>query len=94
VVESGGGGETVGDKLRKVCGDAYLAAKAVEEIAKQREADGFGGTASGRSVPKKLRRAHIIDSLKHPGEIKLLRATYGDIFWLIGVFASLIYQKA
>ncbi len=85
--------QTVGDKLRKACGNSYLAAKAVEEIAQQRDVDGFGKTEAGQSVPKKLRHIHIIDSLKHPEEIKLLRATYGEIFWLIGVFAPLAVRE-
>lgn len=85
--------QTVGDKLRKACGNEYLAAKAVEVIAEQRDIDGFGKTTDGQSVPKKLRRVHIIDSLKHPEEIKLLRATYGEIFWLIGVFAPLAVRE-
>lgn len=81
--------QTVGDKLRKSCGPAYLAAKAVEKIAERRDLEGFGKTADGQSVPKRIRQVHIIDSLKHPEELKLLRATYGEIFWLIGVFAPL-----
>lgn len=81
--------QTVGDKLRKACGSSYLAAKAVEKIAEQRDLEGFGKTADGVAVPKKLRQVHIIDSIKHPEELKLLRSTYGEIFWLIGVFAPL-----
>jgi dephospho-CoA kinase len=83
----------IGDELRRVCGKSYLAAKAVEEIAEKREAEGFGKTAAGQFVPKQFRRLHIIDSIKHPEELKLLRATYGDIFWLIGVFAPLIVRE-
>ncbi len=79
--------QTVGDELRKVCGSAYLAAKAVEKIAERRDTEGFGKAASGSAIPKKLRQIHIIDSIKHPEELRLLRATYGEIFWLIGVFA-------
>ncbi|MFC5299735.1 anti-phage dCTP deaminase [Azospira restricta] len=79
--------QTVGDELRKICGTSYLAAKAVEKIAEHRDTVGFGKSADGMAVPKKLRQVHIIDSIKHPDELKLLRATYGDIFWLIGVFA-------
>lgn len=85
--------QTVGDKLRKACGKSYLAAKAVENIARHRDAEGYGNTADGLPVPKKLRHVHIIDSLKHPEEVRLLRATYGDIFWLIGVFAPLSLRK-
>lgn len=85
--------QTVGDKLRRVCGNSYLAAKAVEQIAERRDIEGFGKTADGSAVPKKLRQVHIIDSIKHPDELKLLRATYGEIFWLIGVFAPLSVRE-
>lgn len=85
--------QNIGDKLRQACGNNYLAAKAVEVIAQKRESDGLGGTLGGQAVPKTLRRVHIIDSLKHPDEIKLLKATYGDIFWLIGVFAPLTVRE-
>lgn len=81
--------QAIGDKLRQVCGMSYLAAKAVEQIAERRDLEGFGKTADGQSVPKKIRQVHVIDSIKHPEELKLLRATYGEIFWLIGVFAPM-----
>lgn len=79
--------QDIGDGLRKACGGNYLAAKAVEKIAEQRDEIGFGDSNSGKKIPKKLRHVHIIDSLKNPEEIELLKATYGQIFWLIGVFA-------
>jgi deoxycytidylate deaminase len=85
--------QTVGDMLRKACGHSYLAAKAVEKIAELRDIEGFGNTAEGVAVPKKLRQVHIIDSVKHPEELKLLRSTYGEIFWLIGVFAPLSVRE-
>jgi deoxycytidylate deaminase len=81
--------QSVGDKLRKSCGNSYLAAKAIEQIAKLRDAEGIGKTTDGVDVPKKLRHVHVIDSVKHPDELRLLRQTYGDIFWLVGVFAPL-----
>jgi deoxycytidylate deaminase len=81
--------QSIGDKLRETCGNSYLAAKAIEQIAKMRNTDGSGRTAEGIAVPKKLRHVHVIDSVKHPDELKLLRNTYGEIFWLIGVFAPL-----
>jgi dephospho-CoA kinase len=81
--------QSVGNKLRKICGNSYLAAKAIEQIAKMRDAEGIGKTADGVDVPKKLRNVHVIDSVKQPDELRLLRQTYGDIFWLVGVFAPL-----
>lgn len=81
--------QKIGDKLREKCGNDYLAAKAIEQIARLRDKGGFGQTVEGIPVPKKLRQVHLIDSIKHPEELNLLRRTYGDIFWLIGVFAPL-----
>ena len=85
--------QQIGDKLRAACGMSYLAAKAVEKIAERRDVEGFGQTASGQAVPKKLRQVHIIDSIKHPEELRLLRSTYGEIFWLVGVFAPLSIRE-
>ncbi|RCN55748.1 anti-phage dCTP deaminase [Acidiferrobacter thiooxydans] len=79
--------QTIGDRLRNIFGNSYLAAKAVEKIAELRCKEGFGKTANDINVPKKVRRVHFIDSIKHPDELRLLRDTYGEIFWLIGVFA-------
>lgn len=85
--------QNIGDRLRQICGKSYLAAKAVEQIAERRDEEGFGKTADGQAVPKKLRQVHIIDSIKHPEELKLLRSTYGEIFWLVGVFAPLAVRE-
>ncbi|GAB3171170.1 anti-phage dCTP deaminase [Telluribacter humicola] len=38
----------------------------------------------------KFRKAYIIDSLKHPDEVKLLREVYGQGFYLVGVFSDFI----
>jgi deoxycytidylate deaminase len=86
--------QVIGDKLRQTFGNAYLAAKAIEEIAKLRDRDGFGASKDKVRVPEKLRRVHLIDSLKRPEEIELLRSTYGEIFWLIGVFAPLTIRSS
>ncbi len=85
--------QRIGDRLREECGHGYLAAKAVEAIAAERERDGFGKSADGGEVPLSLRRVHIIDSLKNPEELTLLRDTYGEMFWLFGVFAPESVRK-
>lgn len=76
-----------GDKLRDKYGYNYLSAKVIEDIAKKRDQEGLGQTAEGVSVAKKVRHVHIIDSIKHPEELQLLKSTYGEIFWTVGVFA-------
>lgn len=78
--------QDIGDKLRKAFGPSYLAAKCIEDIALARDKDGYDVTPGGE-IPKALRRAHIIDSIKHKEELNTLENTYGDILWTIGVFA-------
>jgi deoxycytidylate deaminase len=80
--------QETGDLLRKTFTSAYLAKKCVELITTHRlEENGYEVTEDGIRVPLPRRRAHIIDSLKNPAEQKLLRDVYGDVFWLLGVFA-------
>lgn len=78
-----------GDSLREQFGNDYLVAKTIEKLAKFRDSEGVGKTSDGNTVPKKLRHVHLIDSIKHPDELNLLRRTYGDIFWQFGIFAPL-----
>ena len=75
--------QKAGDDLRQKFSNAYLAEKCVEQIAATRENDGYARSGP----PLALRRAHIIDSLKNPDEVALLRAVYGDVFFLVTVFA-------
>lgn len=80
--------QTIGNRLREVGSFVFLAEKVVEEIATNRVDDGWEDEGLGAAKkPIALRKAHIIDSLKNPAEVKLLRQVYGDVFWLIGVFA-------
>lgn len=64
-----------GDKLRKQSGNhAILAAGAIKQINKIRKS--------------KTNTAYIINSLKHPDEVALLRKVYGPGFYLIGIHAD------
>lgn len=66
-----------GDKLRKDSGDnSILAAGASEQIKNSRGTDGVSKTA------------YIINSLKHPDEVELLRKIYGSGFYLLGIHAD------
>lgn len=63
-----------GDSLRKDTGNyAILAAGAAQKIKSLRAADTHSKTA------------YIINSLKHPDEVELLRKIYGDGFYLLGI---------
>lgn len=79
--------QSIGDKLRQSFGPGYLAAKAIEKIAEVRDQYGIAKSEDGSDIPISQRRVHIIDSLKNPRELQLLRDTYGDMFWVFGVFA-------
>lgn len=79
--------QKIGNELRKKFSADYLARKCIEQIALDRLRDGYLKDGMGNLVPLPQRRVHLIDSLKHPAELELLRLVYGDIFWLVGVFA-------
>lgn len=65
-----------GDRFRdKTKNNSIMAAGAIEKINKIRE------TLFGK-------KAYIIDSLKHPDEVELLRKVYGDGFYLFGIHAD------
>ena len=80
-----------GDELRK--GDLYsrpedhsaIARLALKEIA-ERRASLQGKAFSGDPVePDGRHRAYIIDSLRHPAEVSILREVYQDAFTLLGI---------
>lgn len=75
--------QKAGNDLRHKFSNAYLAEKCVEQIAAKRETHGYAESGP----PEPLRHAHILDSLKNPDEVALLRDVYGDLFWLVTVFA-------
>jgi deoxycytidylate deaminase len=75
---------SAGNKLCELAKDpAFLVAGVVSEINSDRRMSGTGN--SQEPLP---RTAHIIMSLKRPGEVELLRAIYGSGFYLIGIFAT------
>ncbi|MDP8244715.1 MAG: anti-phage dCTP deaminase [Candidatus Hinthialibacter antarcticus] len=70
-----------GNKLRKNSkNNSILALGAVSNVYDIRE-DNAGGEL-------KPRNAYIINSLKHPEEVALLRTVYPDGFFLIGIFSD------
>ena len=75
--------QTAGNTLREKYSGNYLAEKVVERIFKFRKEN--GGYSGDIAVPG--RRAYIIDSLKNPEELDLLRYIYGDTLCVFGVFA-------
>lgn len=47
-----------------------------------------GADETGRPDASNIRRAFIVDQLKHPDEIKLLKKVYGNSFYLFGVLST------
>ena len=77
-----------GDSLRE-SDHAAIATTAVRNIARARASAQQITFTPGEPVPPDgSPRAYVIDSLKHPAEVKLLRRLYGDAFILIGVVCS------
>lgn len=75
----------LGNKLRcKTKDNAFLMKGVVKKIYQGRPND-EDDTSSKAPKPK---TAYIINSIKHPDEIQLLRNVYGDVFHLIGVTSS------
>lgn len=70
--------QQAGSALRGKFGEDVLANFCIEKIHASRDEDG---------ADKVRRYCTIIDSLKNPGEVDRLRTVYGDLFWLLGVFA-------
>jgi deoxycytidylate deaminase len=70
--------QKIGSALRERFGEDVLANFCIEKIHASRDEG---------SVDKVRRYCTIIDSLKNPGEVDRLRKVYGDLFWLLGVFA-------
>lgn len=72
--------QAIGSKLRAQVPEAFLAEKCVEKIAIDRHAQGGYEKHGENLVPLPRRHVHIIDSLKHPAEVQLLRDVYGETF--------------
>lgn len=69
--------QSLGNKLREKHSSDVLAVLSIDKIYSSR-ADSDNG--------EDRRFCTIIDSLKNPEEVALLRQVYGDSFWLVGVF--------
>jgi len=68
---------------------AAIARGLISEIRKRRALK-VGATVSGGVAvkPDGKPRAYILDAIRHPDEIELLRHLYGDAFILVGVFCE------
>ncbi len=71
--------QLVGNALRRKYGNEVLAALAVTDFIRP---DIEEGSENMR------RKAYVVDSLKHPEEVRLLRNIFGNLFWMVGVVSS------
>ncbi|MEN6080313.1 anti-phage dCTP deaminase [Chromobacterium piscinae] len=77
----------IGDELREKHGGRFLTELAISEIAldrKLRETPNASEKSTNRN-----RVCYIIDSIKNPEELELLRLIYGEILFTIGVFSPI-----
>jgi deoxycytidylate deaminase len=78
--------QRVGMDLRKLTeNQAILAESAINSIVLDREKREGGRKAPGSAVVAPSRVAYLIDQVKRPEEVVLLRALYRNLFYLVGV---------
>jgi len=79
--------QNLGDEMRLSTGDNAAVARSLIRAVRSTRAKKLGKDASkeGPILPDGNRRAYILDSLRHPAEVELLRRIYQDSFVLIGV---------
>lgn len=93
-----------GNELRRLHGNEVLAKLAVrkislaraleqqksEESIKNEHPDLFKNEADAALIPKvTLKWCHIIDSIKHIDELRLLRSIYGEMLYVVGVYSPI-----
>lgn len=86
--------QDLGDQMRSGGDHAAVARGSVLKIREQRaEMQKVDLTEDAPVVPDGQPRAYIIDSIRHPAEVELLRRVYGDAFVLVGVVCEQIVRK-
>lgn len=78
--------QDLGDEMRSGGDYSIVARELILEIRKTRaKLQGVDPDSSDAIQPDGKRRAYILDSIRHPAEVELLRHVYQDAFFLIGV---------
>ncbi|WP_162233739.1 anti-phage dCTP deaminase [Sphingomonas sp. Leaf17] len=79
--------QDAGDELRRKTGEnSAVAVRLIRKIVEHRAKATSVEMVTGRAVePDSAPRAYILDSLRNPGEVELLRRVYQQAFCLIGV---------
>lgn len=78
--------QDAGDEMRKIRGHSAIAESFAVEIRSIRAKElGLSPESREPIQPNKEKRAYILDSIRHPAEILLLRRVYQQSFCVIGV---------
>jgi len=78
--------QDLGDKMRSGGDHAIVARELIQQIRLTRAAWlGIADPGEDPVRPDGARRAYIIDSIRHPAEVELLRRIYQDSFVLVGI---------
>lgn len=82
--------QLAGNLLRDAQTTDFLAELSIAVISNHRIIEAEQRGTKSRTVSEIVpgRVAYIVDQLKHPDEVRLLRRVYGNLFYLIGVLAS------
>lgn len=79
-----------GNELRRTYGTEVLAEYGIEQITRHRLAN----DPDSKELHKPTSRvAYLIDQIKHPDEIHLLRMVYRSLFYLVGVMSTQNHRK-
>ncbi len=73
--------QKAGNDIRKENGNYHLAELAIKEISIKRDIE----DQDAYTTKKSRRHITIIESLKNPEEVQLLKLVYGSMFYLVGV---------
>ncbi|HDZ02289.1 MAG TPA: hypothetical protein ENH52_12695 [Nitrospirae bacterium] len=87
--------QEIGNELRKKYDNEILGQLAIESISIDRQLRREKEKDRNRDDDDKhtYRVAYLIDSLKHPDEVNILRAVYRKIFFLFGIFCQSKIRK-
>jgi deoxycytidylate deaminase len=79
--------QDLGDKMRKQTPDFASIAKFMSLQIRAKRAGAIGSALSGSDPvpPDGRKRAYVLDSIRHPAEVELLRYVYQQAFVLVGV---------
>jgi deoxycytidylate deaminase len=78
--------QDLGDKMRSNGDHAIVARELIQQVRLTRASRrGISNPGNEAVEPDGTRRAYILDSIRHPAEVELLRHIYQDSFVLVGI---------